>query len=238
MKSLLKETRELVGINLSPYQLSLLEAYKEELDDWSERFSLTAINQPEKIRVKHFLDSFSPWLVMKDTIVNRLIDIGTGAGFPGIPLKIILPDSEVVLVDSVHKKTDFCQHIIDKLDLKGIEVIHDRVERLAREKDFRESFDWAVSRAVAHLNTLSEYMLPFVKIGGNMLAMKGNQGPTEAQQAHQAVHLLGGELSQIQRLTLPGVTEDRYLITIEKKASTPEKYPRRVGVPIKRPLGR
>ena len=236
MESLLKETRDLVGINLSPYQLSLLKAYQEELDDWNERFSLTAINEPDKIRVKHFLDSFSPWLVMKETAVSRLIDIGTGAGFPGIPLKIILPDSEVVLVDSVNKKTDFCQHIIDKLGLKGIEVIHDRVERLARDDDFRECFDWAVARAVAQLDTLSEFMLPFVKIGGKMLAMKGDQGPTEAQQAHQALHILGGELSQIQRLTLPGVTEDRYLITVEKIASTPEKYPRRVGVPTKRPL--
>jgi len=236
MRALLKETRDLLGISLSPYQLSLLEAYQRELDDWNERYSLTAIHEPEKIRVKHFLDSFSPWLVMKDTPVNRLIDIGTGAGFPGIPLKILLPDSEVVLIDSVSKKTDFCQHIIDKLDLSGIEVIHDRVERIAREDQYREEFDWAVARAVARLDTLSEYMLPFVKIGGRMLAMKGDQGPSETQQAEQAARLLGGELSQVQRLTLPGVTEDRFLITIEKIASTPEKYPRRVGVPSKRPL--
>ncbi len=236
MKLLLKETRDLIGITLTPYQLTQLEAFKGELDNWNERFSLTAIIEPEKIRVKHFLDSLSPWLVMKDTAVNRLIDIGTGAGFPGIPLKIILPDSEVVLVDSVSKKTDFCQHIVDKLELKGIKVIHDRVERLAKEEHFRESFDWAVARAVAHLDTLSEYMLPFVKIGGKMLAMKGDQGPQEVHQAHEAIHLLGGELSQIQRLTLPGVPEDRYLITFIKKASTPEKYPRRVGVPNKRPL--
>lgn len=236
MRSLYKETRDLIDISLSSYQLSLLEAYQKELDDWNERYSLTAIHEPEKIRVKHFLDSFSPWLVMKDTPVNRLIDIGTGAGFPGIPLKILLPDTEVVLVDSVGKKTDFCQHIIDKLDLSGIDIILDRVERLARDDQYREVFDWAVARAVARLDTLSEYMLPFVKIGGRMLAMKGDQGPSETQQAEQAVKLLGGELTQVQRITLPGVTEDRFLITIEKIASTPEKYPRRVGVPTKRPL--
>ena len=147
-----------------------------------------------------------------------------------------MPDTEVILVDSINKKTEFCQHIINSLGLDGIHVIQDRVERLARDVEFREKFDWAVARAVAKLSTLSEYMLPFVKIGGSMLAMKGDQGPFEAQTAHQAVSMLGGELTQIKRLTLPGVTEDRFLITIEKKASTPEKYPRRVGVPGKNPL--
>ena len=186
--------------------------------------------------MKHFLDSFSPYLVFQNTPINRVIDIGTGAGFPGIPLKILLPDTEVILVDSINKKTEFCQHIIDSLKLKGIQVVQDRVERLAREFDFRERFDWAVARAVAKLPTLSEYMLPFVKVGGSMLAMKGDQGPFEAQKAHQAVSMLGGKLTQVKKITLPGVTEDRFLITIEKKATTPEKYPRRVGVPGKKPL--
>lgn len=236
MENLKQETQDLIGITLSSYQLSLLDMYRQELDDWNDRFNLTAIHEPEKIRIKHFLDSFSPYLVIKNTPIKRLIDIGTGAGFPGIPLKIILPETEVVLVDSINKKTNFCQHIINILNLKGIQVIQDRVERLARDEQFRESFDWAVARAVAKLSTLSEYLLPFVKIGGNMLAMKGEQGPFEAQKAHRAVSLMGGELSQVKKLTLPGVTEDRFLITIEKKASTPEKYPRRVGIPSKKPL--
>ncbi|MGB2962747.1 MAG: 16S rRNA (guanine(527)-N(7))-methyltransferase RsmG [Anaerolineales bacterium] len=236
MENLKQETQDLIGITLSSYQLSLLDMYRQELDEWNDRFNLTAIHEPEKIRIKHFLDSFSPYLVIKNTPIKRLIDIGTGAGFPGIPLKIILPETEVVLVDSINKKTEFCQHIINVLNLKGIQVIQDRVERLARDEQFRESFDWAVARAVAKLSTLSEYLLPFVKIGGTMLAMKGDQGPFEAQKAHRAVSLMGGELSQVTRLTLPGVTEDRFLITIEKKASTPEKYPRRVGVPSKKPL--
>ena len=236
MENLKQETQDLIGITLSSYQLSLLDMYRQELDDWNDRFNLTAIHEPEKIRIKHFLDSFSPYLVIKNTPIKRLIDIGTGAGFPGIPLKIILPETEVVLVDSINKKTNFCQHIINILNLKGIQVIQDRVERLARDEQFRESFDWAVARAVAKLSTLSEYLLPFVKIGGNMLAMKGDQGPFEAQKAHRAVSLMGGELSQVKKLTLPGVTEDRFLITIEKKASTPEKYPRRVGIPSKKPL--
>jgi 16S rRNA (guanine527-N7)-methyltransferase len=236
MENLKQETQDLIGITLSSYQLSLLDMYRQELDEWNDRFNLTAIHEPDKIRIKHFLDSFSPYMVIKNTPINRLIDIGTGAGFPGIPLKIILPETEVVLVDSINKKTEFCQHIINILNLKGIQVIQDRVERLARNEQFRESFDWAVARAVAKLSTLSEYLLPFVKIGGNMLAMRGDQGPFEAQKAHRAMSLMGGELSQVKKLSLPGVTEDRFLITIEKKASTPEKYPRRVGVPSKKPL--
>jgi len=236
MENLKQGTKDLIGITLSPYQLSLLEEYEQQLDIWNERYSLTAIHEPEKVRVKHFLDSFSSMLVMKNTPVNKIIDIGTGAGFPGIPLKILLPETEVVLVDSVNKKTEFCNHIIDHLQLEGIAAIHDRVENLARESDFREQFDWAIARAVAQLATLSEYMLPFVKVGGRMLAMKGDQGPIETQNAAPAIGLLGGELQQVKRLTLPGVTEDRFLITIEKKATTPEKYPRRVGVPSKKPL--
>jgi len=236
MEKLKADTQELIGITLSPYQISLLEEYQQELQDWNERFNLTAIHEPEKIQVKHFLDSFSTLLVLKNTPVKRIIDIGTGAGFPGIPLKILLPETEMVLVDSVGKKMDFCQHIVDHLKLGGVQVIHDRVERLARDEEFREKFDWAVARAVANLSTLAEYMLPFVKIGGGMLAMKGDQGPFEAHQAHQAVSVLGGELHQVKRITLPGVTEDRFLITIGKRATTPEKYPRRVGVPSKKPL--
>lgn len=236
MKKLKADTQNLIGITLSQYQISLLEEYQRELQIWNDRFNLTAIHEPEKIQTKHFLDSFSTFLVMKKTSVKRIIDIGTGAGFPGIPLKILFPETEMVLVDSVGKKTDFCQHIVDHLDLEGVEVVHDRVEQLARQATFREKFDWAVARAVANLSTLAEYMLPFVRIGGSMLAMKGDQGPFEAQQAQQAVSVLGGELQQVKRVTLPGVTEDRFLITIGKNAITPEKYPRRVGVPSKRPL--
>ena len=236
MNSLQKETQELIGITLSPHQLSQLESYQQELKEWNDRFNLTAIHDPEKIRIKHFLDSFSSFLALRNTSLSNLIDIGTGAGFPGIPLKILLPDTEVLLVDSIKKKAEFCQHIIDTLELKGISVIQNRVERLARDELYRERFDWAIARAVAQLSTLSEYMLPFVKIGGWMLAMKGDQGPIETHQAQNAFRLLGGELSNMIKITLPGVTEDRYLITVSKKAKTPDKYPRRVGLPNKRPL--
>jgi 16S rRNA (guanine527-N7)-methyltransferase len=236
MKSIREEIQDLIGITLNSHQLSQLEVYQKELKEWNDRYNLTAIHDPEKIRIKHFLDSFSSFLVLRNTPLASLIDIGTGAGFPGIPLKILLPDTEVVLVDSINKKTEFCQHIIDSLELKGIQVIQDRVERLARDELYRERFDWAVARAVAQLSTLSEYMLPFIKIGGRMLAMKGDQGPIETHQAQNAFRLLGGELSNIVKVTLSGVTEDRYLITVNKTAITPDKYPRRVGVPNKKPL--
>jgi 16S rRNA (guanine527-N7)-methyltransferase len=236
MKDLAKETKDLIGITLSSYQISLLKEYEEQLQIWNQRYNLTAIDETEKIRRKHFLDSFSTLLVLKKTPLKSLIDIGTGAGFPGIPLKILLPDVEILLVDSVGKKTDFCHHIVKHLNLEGVDIIHDRIERLGRDSRFREHFDWAVARAVARLSTLVEYMLPLVKMGGRTLAMKGEQGPFEAQQAGQAISLLGGELEGVRRVTLPGVTEERFLITIHKVATTPTKYPRRVGVPGKNPL--
>ena len=236
MKQLVDQTKSLIGITLSPQQIELLGEYEKELQVWNQRSNLTAIDESDQIRTKHFLDSFSSLLVMKNTPLKRLIDIGTGAGFPGIPLKIILPDTEVLLVDSVHKKTDFCRYIIKHLELKGIDVVHDRVERLGRDSRYREQFDWGVARAVAQLSTLAEYLLPFVRVGGKMLALKGDQGPFEAQKAGRSVGLLGGELQGVKQVTLPGVTQERFLIIIAKKAATPEEYPRRVGVPGKKPL--
>jgi len=236
MKQIIQETQDLLGIKLSSYQISQLEAFAAQLSDWNERYSLTAIVEPDKVRVKHFLDSFSPYLVLKEFHSKKVIDIGTGAGFPGIPLKILIPHLEITLVDSVAKKVEFCQYAVNELALKDVHVVRGRVEQIARDADFREQYDWAVARAVAHLSTLGEYLLPLIRVGGKMLAMKGDRGPQEAQQAENAIRILGGELEQIQKVTLPGVVEDRYLIVVHKKAATPEKYPRRVGVPVKRPL--
>lgn len=236
MRQILQETRDLLGIKLSSHQLSQLESFAAHLNDWNKRYSLTAIVEPDNVRVKHFLDSFSPYLVLQDFHPRKMIDIGTGAGFPGIPLKILMPHLEITLVDSVAKKVEFCQHAVDALALKDIQVVRGRVEQIARENEHREQYDWAVARAVAHLSTLCEYLLPLVRVGGKMLAMKGDRGPQEAQQAEKAIRILGGELEQIRKVTLPGVVEERYLIVVKKKAATPAKYPRRVGVPAKRPL--
>lgn len=236
MEKLAQETYKLLNISLSSWQLSAVACYIRELETWNERYSLTAIRDPEKVLIKHFLDSFTCYRVMRSTPMNKVIDIGTGAGFPGLPLKILFPDIQVTLVESVKKKADFCQHIIEKLHLTGIEIICERAERLGNDEKHREAYDWAVARAVAKLAELAEYLLPFVKVKGKMLAMKGDSGPAEAQSAAKAFKLLGGHLRQLEHLNLPGVTEERYLVVIDKIAPTPPKYPRRVGTPAKRPL--
>ncbi len=162
--------------------------------------------------------------------------MGTGAGFPGIPLKIIYPNMKLTLVELVGKKTKFCQHIVNELGLEDVDVIHMRAEDLAQDPKHREKYDWAVARAVAQLNVLSEYLIPLVKRGGHMLAQKGETGPAEAQSAENAIKLLGGKLEQLIPVNLPGVVDDRYLIVVEKIAATPPKYPRKPGIPTKLPL--
>jgi 16S rRNA (guanine527-N7)-methyltransferase len=166
----------------------------------------------------------------------RLVDVGTGAGFPGIPLKIVYPTMHVTLVESVGKKAMFCQHIISKLGLDDVEVIQTRAETLGQIPAHRESYDYAVARAVANLNILSEYLLPLVKVGGTVLAQKGESGPAEAQSAEKAMKLLGGKLKQVIPVELPGVPDDRYLVLVDKVAATPPKFPRKAGIPMKTPL--
>jgi len=165
-----------------------------------------------------------------------LIDVGTGAGFPGIPLKILYPNLKLTLVESVGKKAMFCQHIVRVLGLENVEVIQARAEDLGQNLEHREKYDWSVARAVANLNVLSEYLIPLVKIGGSILAQKGESGPAEAQSAEEAMKLLGGKLKQLIPVALPSVAEDRYLVVVEKVAATPPKYPRKPGIPMKQPL--
>ncbi|NJN79215.1 MAG: 16S rRNA (guanine(527)-N(7))-methyltransferase RsmG [Anaerolineales bacterium] len=201
-----------------------------------KKFNLTAIRDVESIRVKHFLDSYSCVLAWKAYPPLRLIDVGTGAGFPGIPLKIIYPTMHVTLVESVGKKAMFCQHIVSKLGLEDIDVIQTRAEDIGQKTAHRESYDYAVARAVANMNILSEYLLPLVKIGGTVLAQKGESGPVEAQSAEKAMKVLGGKLKQIIPVELPGVADERCLVLIDKVAATPPKYPRKAGIPAKTPL--
>jgi 16S rRNA (guanine527-N7)-methyltransferase len=206
------------------------------LIEWNQKFNLTAIRDTESIRTKHFLDSFSCILAWKATPPNHLIDIGTGAGFPGIPLKILYPSMKLTLVESVGKKAMFCQHIVRVLGLEHVNVIQARAEDLGHKPAHREIYDWAVARAVANLNVLSEYLIPLVKVGGMVLAQKGESGPAEAQSAEKAMDLLGGKLKQLIPVNLPGVVEDRYLVVVEKVAATPPRYPRKPGIPMKQPL--
>lgn len=236
MQQLSQEFEALVGMTLNSTQIDALEVYAQELVEWNKSYSLTAINEPEKVRVKHFLDSLSAFLAMRNTSVKRVIDVGTGAGFPGLPLKILFPRIKLTLVESVTKKAEFCQHLVKELALEDVEIICERAEVVGSDDTFRERYDWALARAVALMPILMEYLLPLVRVGGRVLAMKGESAPAEAHSAEAAMSILGGHLQRLIPVTLPGVADQRYLVVVDKIAATPEKYPRRVGVPTKRPL--
>jgi 16S rRNA (guanine527-N7)-methyltransferase len=236
MEKLAHDAQTLFNVHLSAPQLVALAAYEKELIEWNQKFNLTAIRDTESIRTKHFLDSFSCVLAWKASPPTHLVDVGTGAGFPGIPLKILYPGLKLTLVESVGKKAMFCQHMVRVLGLEQVNVVQSRAEDLGQNLQHREKYDWAVARAVANLNVLSEYLIPLVKVGGNVLAQKGESGPAEAQSAEKAMELLGGKLKQLIPVHLPGVADDRYLVVLEKVAATPPKYPRKPGIPMKMPL--
>ena len=236
MQELAHQAQRLLGLHLTRSQLTALSLYERELVDWNTRFNLTAIRDPHEIHIKHFLDSLSCIMALRENPGERLIDVGTGAGFPGIPIKIMYPKIQITLVELVGKKADFCRHVVNILDLHGVEVVQERAEALGQDPTYREQFDWAVARAVAILPVLAEYLLPLVRVGGSMIAMKGESGPAEAHSSELAIRLLGGHLRQLIPITLPGVAEERYLVVIDKLAATPNGYPRKVGVPAKHPL--
>jgi 16S rRNA (guanine527-N7)-methyltransferase len=226
----------LFGIRLNPRQMEAFDWYAGELQAWNERFNLTSVTDRNQIEIKHFLDSLSCLTAMHPRPGERIVDIGTGAGFPGIPIRIACSRVHLVLVESIGKKAQFVQHVVDQLELTNVVVINSRAEQVGRLPEHRESFDWAVARAVTVLPTLLEYMLPLVKVGGGAIAQKGDTAPAEAQSAAAALEVLGGELEEIIPVELPSVTETRHLVVVLKTAATPAQYPRRPGVPGKRPL--
>lgn len=236
MKQFSQLVYQRTGWRLSSRQLEALRLYESELLTWNERFNLTAIHDSEEIRIKHFLDSFTCLQVMRNQLGIRLIDVGTGAGFPGLILKIANPALQVTLVESVGKKVDFCRRIVELLGLEQVSVVQDRAEALGKMVEHREAYDWAAARAVAVMPVLAEYLLPFIRIGGSMLAMKGENAPVEAHAAEHALRVLGGRLRELVPVVLPGVAEERYLVVVDKIAATPPAYPRRVGIPSKRPI--
>lgn len=207
--------------------------YLKELLEWNKKVNLTAITDPEEIRIKHFEDSLALLKVIQLTD-QSIIDVGAGAGFPGLPIKIVCPEIKLTLLEATRKKAEFLKHIVETLSLKDVEIIWGRAEDIAKQK--REFFDIAVSRAVAKLNVLCEYCLPFVKVGGTFAAYKEEKVEEEAEQAINAIELLGGRIKEIKKITLPNSDIVRSLVVMEKVSKTPEKYPRRAGMAKKRPI--
>jgi 16S rRNA (guanine527-N7)-methyltransferase len=239
MERLISGARQLLGIELSATQLAAFRTYARELDSWNQKFNLTAIKTPAEVETKHFLDSVTCLLAIRagrPAHAISLIDVGAGAGFPGLPLKIVCPEMRLMLVESVGKKVTFLEHLTRTLGLKDVTVLKARAEEVGQEAAHREKYDWAVARAVAEMRTLLEYLLPLVKVGGRVLAQKGENAPAEAHGAEHAARLLGGCLAQVTPVELPGVAEQRFLVVYDKAAATPGKYPRRPGVPGKEPL--
>lgn len=236
MEKFIQNTARVTGLHLNAHQVRSFQLYEKELLTWNEKINLTAIKDPEAIRTKHFLDSLTAICEMNNPTPGRLVDVGTGAGFPGIPLKIMLPELKLTLVESVGKKAEFCRHMVEVLKLENVEVLTARAEDLGQQTQHREKYDWAVARAVSQLPALVEYLLPLVRVGGGMVAQKGEHAHAEVQSAEKAIRLLGGNLRRVSPVMLPGVVEERYLVVIEKKGATPPQYPRRAGLPAKKPL--
>ena len=222
-----------IGINISSDVSNKFHKYMNLLLEWNEKINLTAITEPKEIILKHFIDSISINRYIKDK--ELIFDIGTGAGFPGIPLKLINEDKKFVLIDSLRKRINFLEEIKLELNLNKIDLIHARVEDLGKNNSFREKADVVVSRAVANLSVLAEYMLPFVKEEGYCICMKGPNIDEEIKNSQNAIEILGGKIETIDNLILPEGME-RNIIIIKKVKSTPNKYPRKAGIPIKQPL--
>lgn len=224
------------GLNLTEDQISAFNKYYELLYEWNKKINLTAITEPKDVAIKHMVDSLSCFKadLFKENI--SLIDVGTGAGFPGLPLKIFYPSLKLTLLDSLNKRVKFLQLVVDELGLKDVEVIHARSEEAARNKKYREKFDLATARAVARLPIICEYCLPFVKDGGTFIALKGRQYEEEATQAQKAIKVLGGEIADIMPVKLPEIDDKRAVIYIKKIKSTPKTYPRKAGTPERNPI--
>jgi 16S rRNA (guanine527-N7)-methyltransferase len=224
------------GISLTGSQLEQFAAYEACLIDWNEKISLTAIREPRDIRRRHFLDSLACVTVTGSLDEQSLIDIGSGAGFPGLPLKILFPELELTLVDSVAKKMRFLEHVVNELRLRRVTFVVDRAEAIGQDAAFREQYDWAAARAVAELRVLVEYLLPLCRVGGQALAQKGESAMTEVAAASPAIAALGGGEAQVSTVRLPGMSQVHHLVVIPKLRPTDGRYPRRPGIPAKRPL--
>lgn len=225
-----------LGIILTDTQKEQFDKFYELLVEWNKVMNLTGITDYEEVNEKHFVDSVSLVKAIDIKKVDTVIDIGTGAGFPGIPLKIAFPHLKVVLLDSLNKRINFLNAVINELGLKDIKTIHGRAEDYAKQAEHREQFDICVSRAVANLSTLSEYCIPYVKVDGMFIPYKSGEIDEEVQQAKKAIHILGGELEEVIKFQLPDTEINRSFVKISKVQNTQKKYPRKAGLPAKEPL--
>lgn len=228
------EEAQKINIELDKNQIEKFYKYMDLLIEWNEKINLTAITNRKDIIVKHFIDSLTIQRYLGDAV--NIIDVGTGAGFPGIPIKIINPNLKVVLVDSLNKRINFLQEVIKKLNLDNIEVIHARAEDLGQNKKYREAFDIVTSRAVANMSVLSEYLLPLARVNGKCICMKGSDIEEELENSKYAINLLGGKIEQVDKFELSNERIGRNIIIVKKLKNTPNSYPRKAGTPAKKPL--
>ncbi len=224
------------GLTLSSGQMAQLLRYQSLLLEWNQRLNLTAIRAPEQVQLRHFLDALSCAFVTGDLNGRTLIDVGSGAGFPGLPLKILYPNLRLTLVESIAKKCSFLQYVVNDLALANVTIMNSRAEYVGQQPEHRQQYDWAVGRAVAELRVLAEYLLPLCRVGGKGIAQKGESAVDEIEAAQQAIMTLGGETPSVQKVELPGHDRPHFLVIIPKVKETPTRYPRRPGMPGKRPL--
>ena len=225
---------EKLNLTLTEEQIEKFYNYMNLLIEWNKKINLTAIVEPKDIILKHFIDSLTIEKYIKKG--ENIIDVGTGAGFPGIPLKIAREDLKITLADSLNKRINFLNEVVNKLDLKNIETIHTRAEELGKNKKYREKFDIATSRAVANMSTLSEYLIPFVKVKGRCICMKSSDIDTELENAKKAINILGCEIESKDKFNLPNSDLGRSVIILRKVKNTPSKFPRKAGTPAKEPI--
>ena len=235
-KGLFEEEARKLDIALTDTQKDQFDRYYEVLVQWNRVMNLTGITEYEDVVEKHFVDSLSIIKAVDLSRIHTVIDVGTGAGFPGIPLKIAFPHLRVVLLDSLNKRIKFLDEVISQLGLTEIRTIHGRAEEYARKEEYREQFDLCVSRAVANLSTLSEYCLPYIQVGGIFVPYKSGEIDDEVEQSKKAVRILGGNIKDVMKFELPGTDIHRSFVLIHKEQHTQKKYPRKAGIPAKEPL--
>jgi 16S rRNA (guanine527-N7)-methyltransferase len=253
---LLYEGAQALGLTLTQKELDAFRIYQQELAEWNKDFNLTAVSDEKQVQVRHFLDSLSCLVAMDSmragaassvgvvrripesvrSLNLRVIDVGTGPGFPGIPLKIVCPRLRLTLLEATGKKVTFLQHVVKLLNLRDVQVVHDRAEQAGQSPEHREVYDIVLARAVAELVVLAEYTLPLCRLGGRVIAQKGLDVHAEVMAAERAITILGGQMRHLIDVEIPGLAESRSLVVIEKVARTPANYPRRPGMPHKKPL--